>query len=307
MTDGTRPADNRTALVRATATGRIAPVRLHHDTLAVDRDGRSFLWPGTGGISLGVHAGDPVDRWLADHLMVGASLEAEEDNVAAVGALHLLACVGNIVRDAHGRAIGVIAGKRGGLAPGFLPPSLLAAEVTDAAANGLVPGQRVVVETVGRGLALTDRPEIKLANLSPAALDRLPLAVTPSGIAIGVRQVVPPYRAAAGLGTDAWIGDLEIISASGHADRRLCFGDLVAFDAIDSRFGRFYRPGFVSIGIVAHGPSPAPGHGVGITILLSGPAAMIALNSDDQASVGPLLRQMAEDLVSEAGQNPTMP
>ncbi len=61
------------------------------------------------------------------------------------------------------------------------------------------------------------------------------------------------------------MGDLEITDAAMAADLR--FGDLVAFTDIDSSVTRYYQPGFVSIGIVSHGPGHAPGHGVGVTIL----------------------------------------
>src|SRR5262245_25970167 len=121
-----RPRDNRTQIIRTAAAGRIAPARFHTEALNFDRNGRLTLLPGSGGINLDVHCGDPVDRWLADHLMVGASIEDAEALPASPGALHLLACLGNTVRNAAGRTIGVVAGKRGGLAPDFFPPNLVA-------------------------------------------------------------------------------------------------------------------------------------------------------------------------------------
>jgi hypothetical protein len=53
--------------------------------------------------------------------MPGACTEAEDDP-ALPGAFHELACIGNRVRDGAGRSIGVVVGKCGGLAPGFMPP-----------------------------------------------------------------------------------------------------------------------------------------------------------------------------------------
>ena len=262
--------NNRAELVAANVAGRVAPARLHPEAMSVDRDGRLRLLPGTGGIALGVHAGDLVDHWVADHLMAGASIEDAASTPAVAGPLHLLSCVGNRVRDASGRPIGVIAGKRGGLAPGFWAPQLVGVEISDAVAQGLNPEDRIVVETIGRGLKLVDYPEITLSNLSPRLLEALPLTELVGALSCAVSAVVPPEAAGAGLGQDSWVGDLEITDAAAAAGLR--FGDLVAFTNIDSVVTRFYSPGRVSIGLVSHGPGRAPGHGVGVTILLTAPA-----------------------------------
>jgi Domain of unknown function (DUF4438), C-terminal/Domain of unknown function (DUF4438), N-terminal len=294
MADGMsaqRPADNRTTLVATAIAGRIAPPRLHGETLAHDREGRAFFLPGAGGVNLGVHAGDPIDRWEADHLMVGAAIEDAEAAPAAPGALHLLGCIGNRVRDAQGSLLGVVAGKRGGLAPGHFAPNLLSVEIDDLPLASLSPGERVVVEAIGCGLALTDWPDIALFNTSPRLLDALPIKQA-TRLEVDVCAIVPARVAGAGLGTDAWIGDLEITEPEpleGNVSD-LCFGDLVAFADIDTRAGRYYRPGHVAIGLVAHGPSPAPGHGPGITVLITGPATSLAARVAEDATVGSNLR-----------------
>src|SRR5262245_51951172 len=139
-----RPRDNRQQIVRTTVAGRVAPPRIHPEALNFNREGRLTLLPGSGGINIDVHSGDPVDRWIADHLMVGASIEDAEVPPASPGALHLLASLGNRVRDATGHPIGVVAGKRGGLAPDFFAPNLVSVEVPDAAVERMKPGDRVV-------------------------------------------------------------------------------------------------------------------------------------------------------------------
>jgi hypothetical protein len=223
--------DNRVELVAASIAGRVAPARIHAEAMASDHDGRVRLLPGTGGIALGVHAGDRAANWLADHLMAGASVEDADGTPAVAGPLHLLSCIGNRVRDAAGRGIGIVAGKRGGLAPGFWAPQLVGVEISDAVAARLNPDDRIIVETVGRGLKLLDHPEITLANLSPRLLDALPLTDANGALACAVCALVPPEAAGAGLGQDSWVGDLEITDerslAGNVADLR--FGDLVAF------------------------------------------------------------------------------
>jgi hypothetical protein len=292
-----RPADNRHQLVTAAVRGRIAPARVHDDLLLHDRDGRCSRLPGTGGVHPEVHAGDPVDGWLGDHLMVGASIEDGSVPPAEPGPLHLLACIGNRVRDRSGTALGVVAGKRGGLAPGFVPPQLVSVEVPDPPASLLVPGSDVVVEACGRGLSLIDWPDVHLMNLSPAALDLLPVRVADGVLEVAVRLIVPSRAAGAGLGQDAWVGDIEIADAGLSAPGSgFCFGDLVALEAIDGRYGRFYRPGTLSVGLVSHGPSPVPGHGVGVTLLLAGPFARLRPVLDDDATLGPVLRRIAAEV-----------
>ncbi len=261
---------NRADLVAANVTGRIAPPRFHPEAMHPDRDGRVRPLPGTGGIALGVHVGDLAAKWVADHLMPGASIEDAVAPPAQPGALHLLAAVGNKVRDARGRVIGVVAGKRGGLAPGAWAPQLVGVEVSDAVAASLNCEDRVVVETLGRGLRLLDHPDVTLCNVSPRLLDALPLTGSGGVLTCAVAAIVPPEAAGAGLGQDSWVGDLEITDDALAAQLR--FADLVAFTDMDSTVTRYYQPGRVSIGLVSHGSSPAPGHGVGVTILLTAKA-----------------------------------
>jgi hypothetical protein len=289
--------DNRAELIATSVAGRVAPARIHAEAMASDHDGRIRLLPGTGGIALGVHAGDRAADWMAEHLMTGASIEDADGTPAMAGPLHLLSCIGNRVRDAAGRGIGVVAGKRGGLAPGFWAPQLVGVEISDAVAARLNPEDRIIVETIGRGLKLIDHPDITLANLSPSLLDALPLNEAGGALACEVCAIIPPEAAGAGLGQDSWVGDLEITDerclAGSLGDLR--FGDLVAFADIDSHVSRFYSPGMVSIGIVSHGPSHAPGHGIGITILLTGPAEGL-IASMGRGGMGPTLRTWSEGL-----------
>lgn len=261
---------NAANLVSTNVTGRIAPARFHPEAMNVDDEGKARPLPGTGGIALGVHAGDLVTHWVSDHLMPGASIEDAVSTPAQPGALHLLACIGNRVRDANGKTVGVVAGKRGGLAPGFWAPQLVGVEVGDAVAASLNCEDKVVVETCGRGIMLLDHPAVTLSNMSPRFLNALPLAAEAGSLTCEVCAIVPPEVAGAGLGQDSWVGDLEIADAD--AFKTLRFGDLVAFTDIDSAVTRYYQPGMVSIGIVSHGPGHAPGHGVGVTILLSAKA-----------------------------------
>ncbi|MDR1799995.1 MAG: DUF4438 domain-containing protein, partial [Bifidobacteriaceae bacterium] len=111
--------DNRAELVQVSVRAFVAPPRIDH-SVGADAMGRFQPLPGNGGITIGCHVGDPLPPYgVSDHLMPGASLEANPAAPGEVGAAHLLACVGNDVFDAAGRFVGLVVGKRGGLAPGF--------------------------------------------------------------------------------------------------------------------------------------------------------------------------------------------
>jgi hypothetical protein len=288
-----RPRDNRAALVTVAAEGIVAPARCYGDPAGAD--GGPPLLPGCGGVALGVHMGDEVDRWLGDHLMPGACIEDRIDGQPGPGSLHLLACLGNRVRLGSGERLGVVAGKRGGLAPGFLPPSLLTVEAPDGLLERLCPGERVIVETTGRGLLLPDHPLVALFNLSPVLLDMLPVTARAGKLEVIVRAWLPPWAAGSGIGQDAWIGDVDIGDEEALAGRSLRYGDLVGFRDIDSSAGRFRRPGYVSVGLVCHGPGRQEGHGPGVCILLSGPAAELTCVEGGAASLGTLLAELAAD------------
>jgi hypothetical protein len=270
--------------VTVAARLRIAEPRLYTDRPSMDGTGRLVNLPGSGGVMLGLHAGDSVGARVADHAMPGISLEDLPNSAAA----HALICVGNRVRTLGGAPLGVVAGKRGGLAPGFLPGQFIGVEPReDVLHDAMLRPSEVVIETQGRGLVLSDFPAVHLMNCSPDTLDALELTLAAGAIEVAVRMTIPSVHAGAGLGTDPWIGDLE---ACGWADAEaLRFGDLVAFADIDSRFTRFYRRGYVSVGVVSHGPSPVPGHGVGITLLLAGPKESLRVRAADQASLAEAL------------------
>jgi len=288
--------DNRAQLIQVTARAYVAPVRLSAE-IQPGRDGRTRLLPGNGGVSIGLHTGDVVpDADLGDHVMPGAALEADPSDAAVVGDVHLLSCIGNVVVDRRGSVAGVVVGKRGGLAPGFWAPTHLGIELTDVAMASLMPGDALAVQTVGRGLELTDWPDVDLYNCSPQFLDLLDLRVVGDYLEIAVRAVIASPCAGAGLGQDPWIGDLEVTVADAlPSDLR--FGDLVAFLDIDAGASRSYRPGQVSIGVVAHGPSLRAGHGVGVTIVLGAGDSRLRPVEDVTANgLGGTLRAMADTL-----------
>ena len=78
----------------------------------------------------------------------------------------------------------------------------------------------------------------------------------------------------AGLGADLSLG-LE----------GLRIGDLVALADADHRYGRGYRPDYLTIGVISTGQCMMFGHGPGPSTLMSGPASAFCLVDDVDANL----------------------
>ena len=225
---------------------------------------------------LGVQLGDSVFDTGGDHVAPGACLV--HPDAAAQHALVLYACIGNraeVRTGAAAGAIGAVLGKRGEtgrVITGF--------DADDLAA--MRPGDQVSVRGVGQGARPDWLPaDVTLMNLDPALLPQLPVtagtgtSVRGQCLDVSVAAVIPAKKAGNGLGRPAaaWCLDLQLTAADGIALR---FGDLVAISDIDARYNMGYRRDWMTIGVMVHGASPLPGHGPGMTVILTGPAPVIA-------------------------------
>ncbi len=251
-----------------------------------DRDGRPYVPAGDGGIVLDLQLGDSVFGRAADHAAPGACLVHPDP--ASRHALASYACIGNQARVRTGRAAGargVVLGQRG--EEGRV---IVGLAQTDLAR--LRPADEVAVRACGQGLRLPGlRPDVMIMNLDPGALALLPVAVPDSdGAAViaGVRMTVPSRLAGNGIGRPSvgWDLDLQLPppGPDGAGDVRL--GDLLAVTDIDARYNMGYRRGWVTVGVVVHGASPLPGHGPGITPILTGPAGALRARPDPAGHVG---------------------
>ena len=66
----------------------------------------------------------------------------------------------------------------------------------------------------------------------------------------------------------------------------MLLGDLVAVSDLDARFNLGYRRGWLTVGVIVHGASPLPGHGPGITPILTGPAEALRAAPDRAGHAG---------------------
>ncbi|HEX3712145.1 MAG TPA: DUF4438 domain-containing protein [Trebonia sp.] len=299
MTTDTTPARPTTAAPPAGVTTPATPVGLRlvdvnlaatveqasvgSDPYRIDADGAPYVPVGDGGIVLGVRLGDGVWEHPGDHAAPGACLVHPDP--AAACALSAQACIGNAVTVRTGAAAGragVVIGKRGE------GGRVIAAFAQDTL-RLLRPGDQVAV--AGRGQGAGDPvPGVTVVNIDPALFAALPVSTGPDAVTVGVRAQLPSKVVGNGIGrpTPMWDLDLQLTPANagryGAAGLRL--GDLVAITDLDTRFNAGYRRGWLTIGLVVHGGSPQPGHGPGVTSILTGPAGPLLARVDEAGHQG---------------------
>jgi hypothetical protein len=272
----------------------------------VDADGRPYLPVGDGGLVLGVRLGDPVSALAGDHVAPGACLVHPDP--AGRHALVTYGCIGNPAEVRTGRAAGargMVLGKRGEdgrLITGFRQEDLAR----------MRPGDQVTVRASGQGWRHRGvPPEVVVLNAGPGLLAALPVSWPGHGpMTAGVRAVVPSKLAGNGIGRPAAAWDLDLQlrpgdagppGAGGPAEEGgpaagesrpaareseppgaggLLLGDLVAVTDLDARHNMGFRRGWLTVGVVVHGASPLPGHGPGLTPVLTGPVSALCAVAD---------------------------
>lgn len=285
----TQVSTNRDQLVALSVLGEIAPPTLRQNYRIQPVTGRPVQLPSVGGIAYNANLGDPAVGIQADHIEPGVSIRHPQDG--ANRALNTFACLGNRARVVSGEAKGAegrVMGKHGGVEHvmiHFDDPKIL---------ERLVIGDRMQIKAIGTGLSLTDFPEITVLNLDPAVLEKLARQATVSGLAAfdcPVTHRVPAYLLGAGLGEETCqSGDVDIQLFDDEAVQEyglnsLRFGDLIAMEDCDHRYGRIYRKGWLSIGVVTHSCSIQAGHGPGVTTILTGPAKILQYQTDPSANL----------------------
>jgi hypothetical protein len=263
---------------------------------SISADGVPMVLPGVGGITYNVRVGDPACGWEADHVEPGVSIENKENDPrfgqSANIALNVLACVGNeavvVSGDAKGSK-GVVTGKHGGIEHvlvDFQPETL----------EKLMLGDKILVKAFGVGLKLLDFPEIKVMNMDPRFLEILNPEPRGDKLEIPVTHVVPASIMGSGLGANqTYSGDYDIQLFDENTRRQyglddLKLGDLVAILDADHSYGRIYRQGALSVGIVVHTNCVTSGHGPGVTTLFTSSTGKIIPRVDAKANIASLLK-----------------
>ena len=264
---------NQDRLIRIAVQGKIAHAAQFSE-FEIAHDGRPFALPSTGGIVYNVKTGDSAFGWEGDHIEPGVSaiLDEEKRSSRANMGFNFLACVGNVARVVTGEAKGkkgVVTGHHGGV-------EHVTIDFDDTTLAKLNLDDKILIEGYGQGLRMVDFPEIKIFNLDPDVFGRLPIRILAGKkVEVGVTTVVPAELMGSGMGhNNIGTGDCDIMTHAPQAVKRLgldkiCLGDLVAVTDHDHSFGRTFRKGAVTIGIVVHSNSTLAGHGPGLSTLLT--------------------------------------
>jgi hypothetical protein len=279
---------NRDRLVTQVLSGEVWPPLADRHAYRVDPEGHPFSLPGMGGVTLGVHCGDPATGYAADHVEPGLSVRHREQ--AANFALQFLSCVANTVTVASGPAAG---------AEGFVigQHAYVLVDLEPEAMEQVTTGDQVTVLALGQGLSLLEHPDIVVKNCSPRLVDALAGGTAADGrLSLSVAAVVPPEAMGAGVGMISEYANTDLMGAYAGLPEDLSLGleglrigDVVALLDQDHRFGRGHAEGWCTIGVISTGHCMAFGHGPGPSSIMSGPADAFELSLDAGANLGALL------------------
>ena len=156
---------------------------------------------------------------------------------------------------------------------------------------------KIVVYAIGQGLKLSAYPDIHLFNLDPVFLEEL--NITPVGndkLKVPVTTIVPAPCMGSGLGSaHVAKGDYDIMTSDPETVKKfnldkIRFGDFVALMDHDNRYGRAYRQGSVSIGIVVHSDCLRAGHGPGVTTVMTTATDIIEPVINPKANIADILK-----------------
>lgn len=290
---------NADKLVEMAVVGEIAPPSVRDTVYRVEADGDVAFMPGVGSITYNFRTGDNAVDMAGNHVEPAVSLYNlgvdQKSSSSESRALNALSQVGNRVRIVTGEAVGErgwVIGKHGGAEHVMVD---FDAEVYER----LVIGDKMQVRTRGAGMELLNVDGVKVMNTSRALVDafnRAGAGVTAGGkLRIGVSHRVPAKIMGSGLGRDhTYTGDYDIQlfdpeTVDEYNLATLRFGDIVAIINADTSYGRIYREGAITIGVISHGRSDSAGHGPGVTTLFTSTSGNIEPVIDPQANLAVLL------------------
>jgi len=263
-------------------------------TWSVDRDGQPFALPSIGGITLNMQVGDPAFGWAGDHVEPGVSCTADTKNPREHpnNSLQVYSCAGNVATVVSGEAkgaVGYVLGHHGG-------SEHVIVDFPREVKEQLIYDDKIIIRGRGQGLELLDYPEILLYNLDPDLLAKIAIEEAGEGrLRVPVTTTVPAACMGSGVGaTNVFSGDYDVVTSDPDSVReyhldQMRFGDFVALLDHDNRYGRAYRRGAVTIGVVVHSDCRVAGHGPGVTTIMTCGTSLIEPVIDPRANIADLL------------------
>ncbi len=288
---------NGDQLVKLAVMGQIGEARMNYPPYRIGADGSIRVLPGTGSITYNFRTGDTAIDLAGDHVEPAVTLVHPNGRASGEShGLNVLSCIGNEVRVISGEArgsIGHVIGKHGGA------EHVMVDFADDTVFDKLLLGDRMHINAYGTGMELTNLEGVKAINVSPRLMDALTgagMGITPEGkLLIGVTLTVPAKIMGSGLGRDhSYSGDYDIQLFDEQVVEKynlnsLRFGDIVAIINADTSYGRIFKTGAVTIGVITHSGSIIAGHGPGVTTLFTSTEGHIEPVTDPEANLKYLL------------------
>ncbi|MCX7703667.1 MAG: DUF4438 domain-containing protein, partial [Planctomycetota bacterium] len=143
---------------------------------------------------------------------------------------------------------------------------------------------------------LLDFPDVKVMNIEPALLQKIADGKEGGRLRVGVTHFVPARIMGSGLGAShTYRGDYDIQMFDKETVREfhldtLRFGDIVAIIDADHSYGRIYKKGAISVGVVIHSDCVVSGHGPGVTTILTSSKGEIEPYIEANANIGYYLK-----------------
>lgn len=285
---------NKDKVVKLSVQGKVAfPAgsRGH----SIDAEGKPFVLPSIGGISYNVKVGHSAFGWAGDHIEPGVSTLVDEEKRYGFhnSSYHFYSCVGNeavvVTGDAKGKK-GIVTGHHGGAEHVMI-------DFPDEVVEKLNMDDKFLIKGWGQGLKLLDYPDILVYSIDPNLFLKLGIRELKGGkVEVPVAAIVPGHLMGSGTGsTSMGTGDYDVMTTDRKEIEKLGldklrFGDFVAIMDHDNLYGRSWRKGAVTIGIVIHSDCLLAGHGPGVTTLISTAKPLIVPKLDKRANVAEILK-----------------
>lgn len=247
-----------------------------HWPWSVGHDGISRMTPSVGGITLNFRVGDPVNKFVSDHLEPSVSTTTEVDpkkrsSSSKDRAYNSYSCIGNRATIISGEAkgsSGIVTGHHGGIEHVII-------DFDEEIMSKMSYDDKIMIEGYGSGLKIKQFPDISIFSLDPGLLKLINPTIKGSSLIFPVVKIIPAYLMGSGLGTsEAYKGDYDIQTSDPYTNEKLDLGslrigDIVAIEDHKNTYGPSYTKGAISIGVIVHGDSSLSGHGPGVQIIMS--------------------------------------
>lgn len=257
---------NADRLVEVSVGGQVWPPAADKNPYKVDSEGIPAVTLGMAGICFTHRVGDPAFGWEADHLEPAVSIRHPQPGPEH--ALHYMVCIGNeavITSGACTGVRGIVTGEHAHVLVDFPPEQI----------ELLTIGDRIQIRSIGLGLRLTSHPAVVVHKCSPRLIQSLLLKERGDGkLEVPVVAEIPARLMGSGGELNADYVDQDFMTGDRAELRRLGLdrlriGDLVAVPNQNHTWGRGFRSGAMTIGLIIHGDSAWTGHGPGVLDLMS--------------------------------------